>query len=237
MPNSTFNLRELVSLIVLSIFIIALSVPTGEAAGRSSRRMQNSSQLRGIHQGLVTYANSNKNWFAGIDSSGSDEGVWVEQRYQLLLEGEYFTPEYALSPYESDPTIYAWPGSGVVIQHNYSFAMLQLPATGARRSEWSQSLNSQAIVVADRNTGTKSSTYGYHNDQWTSKTTFGCTHSRRQPYINANHWVGNVLWNDNHVAFEPTDTLSTKYGPVANASDNLFNATGTDDALLIHTGN
>ena len=199
--------------------------------------MSNSSQLRGVHQALVTYSNSNKNWFAGLDTRGQDAGVTVEERFYIMLDGDFFTPGYIVSPYEDDPTISEWPGSGVVTSRHYSFALLQIPPKGERRAEWSQTLNSQAVVVADRNTGTSTSTYGYHNARWTSKTTFGCTHGQRQPYVKLNHWVGHVVWNDNAHGFETTDTLSTVYGITQNAQDKLFSASGDDDAYLIHSGN
>lgn len=193
MNSHTFNLRELGGVIILSVLLFSLCIPMSEAAGRTSRMMQNSTQLRGVHQGLITYCNSNKDWFAGLDSKGQDAGVTVEERFYVLLDGDYFTPEYIVSPLEDDFTIGVWPGAGAVTSRHYSFALLQLPPQGPRRAEWRQTLNSQAIVVADRNTGTPTSTYGYHNTRWTSTTTFGCTHSQRQPYVNLSHWVGNVL--------------------------------------------
>jgi type II secretory pathway pseudopilin PulG len=257
MTNPGFTLRELISVIVLIVFLIALSVPLGDASARTSRLMQNSTQLRGVHQGLVTYANSNKNWYPGLDSKGqaihlrtefdpvSDpfkksenyEEVTVEGRYWVLLDGDYFTPEYAISPFETASNIIEYPGTGPVVEQNYSFAMLQLPPNGTRLQEWKQTLNSKSVVMSDRNTGTATNTFGYHNDRWESSSAFGCSYNHRQPYLKIGHWVGNVLWNDNHVAFEPTDTLPTEYDGVANPADNLFRASGMDDALLIHAGN
>lgn len=257
MLHKNWTARELVSVLILSVFLLALCLPLSDASARSSRRMQNSTQLRGVHQGLVTYANSNKNWYPGIDSKGQTialssltsqpyppfsqdedyENITVEGRYWKLLDGDYFTPEYAISPYETGSNITEYPGTGPVVQDNYSFAMLQLPPTGARRQEWRQTLNSQSIVMSDRNTGTASQTFGYHNDRWESSSAFGCSYNHRQPYLKIGHWVGNVLWNDNHVAFEATDTLATDYDGVATPDDRLFQAAGHDDALLIHTGN
>ena len=237
MQSNHFNVRELIAVCVLTTFIVALSIPMSEADARSSRRMQNSTQLRGIHQGLVTHANSNKNWFAGIDTKGNDAGILIEQRYQILMEDDYFTPEYAVSPYDTGNAIHEWSGQGSVIEDNYSFAMLQVPQAGARREEWKQTLNSQSVVLSDRNTGTEMDTYGYHNDRWESSSTLGCTHNQRQPYLNINHWVGNVLWNDNHLEFVSLDTLDTQYDNIATTGDNLFRTVGTDDAQLIHRGN
>ena len=237
MNNKSFNLNELLGISFLSVLLLSLILPMSDASARTSRLMQNTTQLRGIHQGLVTYANSNKNWYPGLNSKGEDAGVTIEERMQAILQEYLCTPEYIVSPLEDDPSIHEWPGTGPVTSSHYSFALLQLPASGERRNEWSPTLNSQAIVIADRNSGTPISTYGYHNKRWTSSTTFGCTHNRRQPYANLNHWVGNVLWNDNHNGLETADTLATQYGGVVNPQDQLFSAAGDDDALLIHAGN
>ena len=113
---------------------------------RTARRMQNSTQLRGIHQGLVTFANSNKNNFAGLNSQGSilantdtttgssGIGSFVQSRYWILLTGDYFTPEYAISPSETSNVTEWVEGNAVLFgstagsEKNYSYAMLQLVA-------------------------------------------------------------------------------------------------------------
>jgi type II secretory pathway pseudopilin PulG len=230
MNNSNFNIVQCALVAVLVIVSMGLVVACdGMSASReTARRMQNSTQLRGIHQGLVTYANSNRNWFPGINVSGENDGIDVESRFQALLDGDYFTPEYAISPSETDPGIVERVGTSPVTKANYSYAMLQVPDANpdiednkqGRRSEWGQSLNSQAIVVSDRNTGTASATDSIHSDN------------------NTAGWLGSVLWNDNHVGFETTDTFETKYdGGELNTSDKLFEANDFFDALMIHTGN
>lgn len=257
MRSPSFRLFDLAAVLLLVFLLFVLTVPVGVEACASSRRMTNSTQLRGIHQGLVTYANSNKNWFAGLDRNGKyitldkykplwntssydppqQAGITVEDRYALLIQEDMFTPEYAISPMENDSAIHPWPESGPVTADHYSFAMLQVPEKGGRHAEWKQSLNSQAIVMSDRNAGSGLDTYGIWNSHTTSSKTLGCSHNTKQPYINYKHWVGNVLWNDNHVELATTDSFETRYGPVENADDPLFRSAGEDDALLIHSGN
>lgn len=247
-----FTLIELLVVISIIALLIAILLPALGAARRTARRMQNSTQLRGIHQGLVTFANSNKNNFAGLDSSGrvlqdsaqntgnSGFGDFVQSRFWILLTGDYFTPEYAISPSETS-NVTPWEDTAVVNdvawtnggEKNYSYALLQFdrvnatdlsirPTAAARAAEWSQTLNSQAIVVSDRNIGAAgdvNSLQSIHTDE-------------------AGQWSGSVLWNDNHVAFENEALFETKYadGPLnANAgagTDNLFLPTdgqGPDD--------
>jgi len=246
--HQAFTLIELLVVISIIALLIAILLPALGAARRTARRMQNSTQLRGIHQGLVTFANSNKSKFAGLDSKGqtvadgprttgnSGKGEIIQARYWILLNGDYFTPEYAISPSETanvteydpdatDPAPVQWAGSGGV--KHYSYAMLQFAAGGTgvpspfhitvattrRAAEWEQTLNSQSIVVSDRNIGADANAnlQSIHTDE-------------------PGEWTGSVLWNDNHVAFENTPLFATKYADAGlntdangNPADHLFN--------------
>lgn len=258
-----FTLIELLVVISIIALLIAILLPALGAARRTARRMQNSTQLRGIHQGLVTFANSNKNNFSGLDSSGdvladsaaatgsSGTGDRPQARYWILLNGDYFTPEYAISPSEVNtvteydpeaatpsPVAFNNTGSPSGLKH-YSYALLQFQrttnadlaissATAPRAAEWKQTLNSQAVVVSDRNIGagnTDAAVQSIHTDE-------------------AGEWSGSVLWNDNHVAFENDHNFETKY---ANGSlntgagiDSLFEEETTTptgaNAVMVKTG-
>ena len=225
MRQNQFNAVHLALALLSVIVIVAIILPMFGSPRRPAHRMQNSTQLRGIHQGLVTYANSNNEYFPGLSKSGEDDRIAVEQRFQILLEDDYITPEYAMSPSETEPLM-VWDGWDQiddiepVTPDHYSYAMLQIPKEGGRRFEWSQTLNSQAIVMSARNTGTKANPTSVHSGP------------------GATAWGGEVLWNDNHVGFEMSDTFETKYGAgTLNATDRLFEADSPFDALLIHTGN
>ena len=236
-----FTLIELLVVISIIALLIAILLPALGAARRTARRMQNSTQLRGIHQGLVTFANSNKNNFAGLDSKGdcltnsaantgsAGTGNRIEARYFVLFKGDFFTPEYAISPsetanvteYDEDDNITVVFGANA---KNYSYAMLQFAptsgtdlavsaATAARGAEWSQTLNSQAIVVSDRNVGANATTalQSIHTEAGDQE------------------WTGSVLWNDNHVGFEQEEIFETKY---ANGALNQTAAGVADDNLF-----
>jgi hypothetical protein len=56
-----------------------------QSARETARAMQSATQMRGLHQGAVTYANSFKNNYPS--SLGE------------MLPGDYFTPEYVLTPW------------------------------------------------------------------------------------------------------------------------------------------
>jgi prepilin-type N-terminal cleavage/methylation domain-containing protein len=247
--KSGFTLIELLVVISIIALLIAILLPALGAARRTARRMQNSTQLRGIHQGLVIFAQSNKGIFPGynsrgllldngVDTGNSGRGHLPQARYWILLTGDYFTPEYAISPSETEQvTPYEQPDNNpqddpvvfdLANEKNYSYAMLMITSTGpgagpdannaARFAEWKETLNSQAIVLSDRNLGQNGTEGG-------SQSIHGDTQG---------DWSGSVLWNDNHVGFENTQLFETKYANGllndGNTPDNLFedNNTGTN---------
>lgn len=240
MRNTSFNIFHLAVVALIVMVSIAVLFPIMRSEKRDRGRSWHSTQLRGIHQGLVTFANSNKNWYPGLDSQGNvsteapdnyyeddlypslheQVGIDVQDRFAMLIAGYFFTPEYAVSPSEIDPSIQPFPESGPLTSSHYSYAMLQVPTQGGRHQEWRQSLNSQAIVLSDRNTGTSKNPRSIHSD------------------ADADTWRGLVLWNDNHVGFENEAVFETKYfSHELITADHLFQTDGDDDAYLVHTGN
>lgn len=231
-----FTLIELLVVISIIALLIGILLPALGAARRTARQMQSNTQVRGIHQSMVMYAQSNNSKFPGLTGSGLlypddsprlDSGLAggaLETRYEIMLDGNFFTGEYMLSPSETKTE---WTTNSVT-SRNFSFAMLQLTDTNSssgagtapdanqgRRTEWSETLNTEATIMGDRNTGegttTTAGTGGLssiHTDE------------------NGGDWRGSLAWGDNHTAFSTTHLLDTKFGSgPAISRDHLFDDT------------
>ncbi len=139
-----FTLIELLVVISIIALLIGILLPTLGTARQTARQMGSNTQLRGIHQANVVFAQGNKTgggdgWFAGLSPSGdiAEEPpatatytvagpralTMPRHRYALLLEDNAFTPEYIISPVDED-AVEATGGDVVAI--NFSYCMSSL---------------------------------------------------------------------------------------------------------------
>ncbi len=241
MKNKAFTLIELLVVISIIALLIGILLPALGAARRTARQMQNSTQVRGIHSGLVLFSQGNNTYYPGSNTKGQDatkadtndtEPLDVADRFFALLDDNYFTAEYLISPSETKATAIGG-DTGVTVTINtvdnaitYSYAMMLVPAIQTdAREEWRDTSNSKAVILSDRAKVNATSA------NWKSVHT--------NPTSGSTEWRGSVGWNDNHVTFEATSTMaSTQYYDKANTNDALFAADTTDqDAVMLHTGN
>ena len=205
--------------------------------------MQNSTHLRGIHQGEIFFAQANNRWFTGYDRDGASDyahvfsgtaqdTAWLSfdgtttfdlsdprspsWRLRRMLENSYFTGEYVVSPSETKPFWY----TGAVDPTMSSYSMLQIDGTMTadlndldlftcpRKAEHKETANSEAVILSDR---------------CISMAGGGLRSVHTNPSNGtAVDWKGSVCWSDNHVTFEPSFNLYTKYDTNVTTSDNLF---------------
>lgn len=250
-----FTLIELLVVISIIALLIGILLPALGSARRTARQMQNSTHVRGIHSGMVLFAQGNKDYFPGIDGStaalatasvaaatgtygtGSTTGADVSYRMAVLLRGNYFSPEYMKSPAETEAVTAPVQGTNWADGKVYSYAMLNIVTiANPRVGEWRNTNNSRAVIVSDRNIGTAASTAA------SVSTAAQSVHT-----ATGEGWRGSVCYNDNHAVFETTDVVTTEYALKGEiAKDGLFSAgetpaasastTNADAAMVFKTG-
>lgn len=229
-----FTLIELLVVISIIALLIAILLPALGAARKSARQLQNSTHLRGIHQGLVIFSQSNKTYYPGLNAMSKGRDIWgstgfareypklgadpqnsgtSRARMGLLVLYDYVTSEYAVSPSEADSRVHAWDIETDWNENNSSYVLLDIGdgndddrRAPGRRLSWSDNTSTEVLIGADRNTtGSQSMPESIHTDEGSGV------------------WNGTLVWNDGHTVFEQSHIVEkTSFAGQDNFEDNIW---------------
>jgi len=251
-----FTLIELLVVISIIALLIAILLPALGAARRSARQMANSTQLRGVHQGMVTFAQDNKSYFPGLRNDGTvataaqhkvdgtdatkftigtATGADPVHRVAQMLNLDMFTPEYVINPGESSIDKTPATIATNMTADNYSYAMLRTLAddgTAATGQRVERAALEWAETINARAPVMADRNVGNNATDEISSVWTG---------LDSGEWRGGIVFNDNVVIFEAgVIQETTKYATFPdNTDDNLFVDTGTHvtaDAAMIYNG-
>jgi hypothetical protein len=189
---------------------------------------------------MIIFAQNNNTFLPGLDRNGNIlsptdhafatanntlSGGSMAARYYILLKGNYLSGAIFLNSKEINDQYWKSP-SKLPTPDQFSFAALRIAESptstefgphAGRASEWRDNANAQAILLADRNTGT-AATPDSVRSVWS------------RSFFNPD-WRGNVVWGDNHADFLRTPNarlgplgLHTKYAGILNTDDFLFSS-------------
>lgn len=246
---SGFTLIELMVVISIIVLLMSILVPALNKIKDTANRTKSATQVRGIHQGIVNFAqgNGSQEYFVGLDSggglndepaTGSEDVPWtdgvgenvlsVEARLAVLLGDNYFAPDYLISPSEK-ASIVAFDignpkttstGTDAFTEINYSYALLHVPPDKVG-TRFSEWRNTlnSQAAIIGDRVIAKGGAASITDGE---PSTYASLHSD-------SGWRGNVAYNDGHVALENDPELdNTKYGAYSLEEDDLFDdADGT----------
>ena len=145
-------------------------------------------------------------------------------RLGIQVVYDYITPDYAVSPAETNADVKAWSEGNDWNETHHSYTLMFIGGNNTNnnapdlRKEWSDTASSEVLIGSDRNTdGDINAPESVHTD------------------VGSGVWKGGVVWNDGHTEFEQTHIMERiVINGQVNEDDNIW--TQTDTAAGLETG-
>lgn len=226
-----FTLVEFMVLLVVVVILIGIILPSFGRRGHGiPRQIKDSANIRGIHQGMVLFAQNNNERYPlpsvldkdnrtlalaeGVDATTKDT---TSNIYSLLIYGTFFGPEICVSPAESNGAITLFTG------YQYS------EPTGTpdpKKALWDPAFNADFTAPGGGHFSyAHALPSGPRLEVWTNNfqatqavlgnrgpTISGLDSEHRAVFDKKSNtllihgsrtaWEGNIAYNDNHVAYE-----------------------------------
>lgn len=215
--SRTKLIKIVLGVVVGVVLVAALLLPLLAAVRRVPLYIQAEHRVWSITLSMHAFSEHNGGYYPGLDSNGQPIDLTVEGRFLVMLENNNLRGDILISPFETK-TVWS---TGPLTTANYSFALLDISEDNARRSEWRQPMNPEAILISDRNAGVS-----------TDPDDMMSIHA-----LTPGKWAGQVGRGDGSYSFENDYRLPTRYGDTKGyEKDHIFEQAGGDDAAMIYSG-
>jgi prepilin-type N-terminal cleavage/methylation domain-containing protein len=237
--RNAFTLIELLVVISIIALLIGILLPVLSSARNSARQMVNSTQLRNIHQGMVSFSQGNRTgggdgWFPGLGPTGdihdgfaagddfqaATEGaggtINGDDRLAILLNENSVLPEMLLNP--NDREFEPAEANGATDAENFSwenftYGMSSLGNVASTNADWfltaSYNFNIGRRLEWKETMNSRAVVLADLNTGGATSTWDDATDSSYWTTEDSGDWRGSIVMNDNSVSFQSSPILGT----------------------------
>ena len=250
-----FTLIELLVVMAIIALLIGLLLPALAKARAQAKLLKDGTQIKQVHTGWVVFSRELDGKFPTpglINRLGTIPGRGQEDilannhanMHSVCIMQNYYTPDLLVGPTEPNANVFVkddynweqyydvsqdiyWDPSFVVdLQTGGNASYAASPIAGPRKAQWSETFDSKYAITGNRGV--------INGDYLRPESLTYEIHGGRKS------WLGNICYNDNHVAVEKTflpEGIDTVDSGGSIIPDNLFANDQGSDADLNGTDN